>query len=87
MMADPFEIFEEDVVHSRGIRHEEIQQRFNAWAAFIVHDLRSFFEQHPIGTTTWTEVRDAMRGDPSCTWSSFGMVFADALRFGATNAR
>lgn len=87
MMANPYELFEDDVARSRNIPQEGIRQRFTAWVDFVVQDLRSFFERHQIGTSTWADVRDAMLCDPSCTWGSLGMSLADALRFDATHGK
>lgn len=80
MMADPYEIFADEILSSRGILLEQVGDTFAAWATFIADDLRSFFAQHQIGTCTWPTVREAMLHDSSCTWGQLGGVLARALR-------
>ena len=79
MMANPYEIFENDILTSRGLRHEEVTERFSVWAEFIASDLCAFFTQHQVGTTTWPDVKAAMLQDPSATWGIAGATLANAL--------
>ena len=79
MMANPYESFENDALVSRGLQHEEVATRFGAWGQFITSDLRSFFTQHQVGTTTWPDVRAAMLRDPSVTCGIAGETLANAL--------
>ena len=86
MMANPYELFEEDVLRSRSFTQGEIDERFSSWAKFIVEDLRCFFASQAIGSSTWDEVREAMLHDPSCTWGSLGIKLANTLRSDSPNA-
>lgn len=79
MMANPYEIFQNDILTSRGLRHEEVTERFGIWAQFIARDLRAFFTQHQVGTTTWPGVQAAMLQDPGATWGIAGATLANAL--------
>ncbi len=79
MMANPYELFVDDVLTSRGLHREEVNQRFCAWALFIVDDLRAFFTQHQVGTTTWPDVKAAMMLDRSATCGVAGTSLARAL--------
>lgn len=82
-MANPYELFEDDVVFSRGIQRDDLFARFPVWAEFIVEDLSSFFEQHNVGTSDWPQIREAILCDPSCTWGPLGMLLTQALQSGA----
>jgi hypothetical protein len=79
MMANPFEVFADDILRSRSIEQASAVAIFKTWAAFIAADLSAFFEQHPKLEVTWPSVRTAMLSDPSCTWGPFGACFQDAL--------
>ena len=60
MMANPYEIFEEDVIQSQGFSRTELCEHFSSWAKFIVEDLRRFFATQAIDTCTWGGVREAI---------------------------
>ena len=79
MMANPYELLEDDVVLSRNLRHQDAISRFRDWAAFIVADLRVFFTERAVGSTTWPNVREAMLHDPSVTWGVAGAELTAAL--------
>ena len=79
MMANPFEVFEEDILRSRSISVESAVETFRLWSAFIAADLSVFFEQHSDLNVTWPAVHTSMLTDPSCTWGLFGDCLRDAL--------
>lgn len=79
MMANPYELLEDDILDSRGFQREEVVARFSGWASFIIIDLRAFFTHNQVGTTTWLDVRAALRSDPSATCGTVGAVLANAL--------
>jgi hypothetical protein len=79
MMANPYEVFENNILTNRGLRPEEVTERFSVWAEFIASDLCAFFTQHQVGTTTWTDVKAAMLQDPGATWGIAGAILANAL--------
>lgn len=79
MMANPFELFEDDVLSSRGLNREDVVVRFAVWASFISSDLRAFFSGHPIGAINWPTVRGAILADPSATWGRAGQILTAAL--------
>lgn len=66
MMANPYELFSNEILQSHGIEHTEINKQFSVWAAFIVQDLKSFFTTHVVGDSTWEVVKSAMLSDTSC---------------------
>lgn len=66
MMANPYELFSNEILQSHGIEHTEINRQFAVWASFIVQDLKSFFETHTVGDSTWDVVKAAMLSDASC---------------------
>jgi hypothetical protein len=67
LMANPYELFQDEILNSRDIERGMLTMRFAKWAPFIVKDLKAFFTKHPIGSTTWTMIRDAMLKDRDCT--------------------
>jgi hypothetical protein len=79
MMANPYELFDGEILASRGIQCEEVYSRFERWAQFIVDDLSNFFLTHEVGSTAWSDVRAAMLKDPDSTWSKAGSALARAL--------
>lgn len=79
MMANPYEVFGEDVLNSRRLNAGIVCERFWSWANFIVKDLRDFFDHNTVGTTTWSEVREVMLADSHCTWGIYGSVFRKKL--------
>ena len=79
MMANPYELFGEEVLSSRNLQRREVDAIFAKWAPFIVEDLCRFFALHKVGTTTWPEVKRAMLHDPSVTWGTSGAALAKAL--------
>jgi hypothetical protein len=78
-MANPYEIFGDEVLVSRGLREKDICDRFGPWADFIATDLQRFFSEHTMGTTTWPAVRDAMLADQDCTWGTCGSILRQRL--------
>ena len=80
MMANPFELLEDDVLQSRNLSRKDVTERFEHWARFIVGDLRAFFERHRVGATTWKDVEAAMLADPSVTWGAYGEFLSQSLR-------
>jgi hypothetical protein len=79
MMANPFELLEDDVLSSRGMSRADVEARFAVWAAFISLDLRTFFSTQQIGSINWPAVKDSMLADPSVTWGRAGQILATAL--------
>ncbi len=79
MMANPFEIFDTDILMSRGIRNNEVAERFCTWASFIADDLCEFFNQYKVGTTTWADVKEAILSDRDASWSAEGTALFNAL--------
>lgn len=79
MMANPYELLEDDVLASRGFTRDQAERRFSEWAPFITADLRLFFTERSVGTTTWDNVRDSILRDPSATWGAAGASLAAAL--------
>jgi hypothetical protein len=79
MMANPFELLEDDVLSSRGMNRADVEVRFAVWAIFISSDLRDFFSIQQIGAINWPAVRGAMLADPSVTWGGAGQALATAL--------
>jgi hypothetical protein len=66
MMANPYELFSDEILQSRGIEPTEIDWHFSVWAAFIVQDMKSFFTTHSVGGSTWDVVKTAMLSDSAC---------------------
>lgn len=79
MMANPFEIFAEDILRSRSIEPTSAVETFKDWCGFIVQDLPAFLERHSQLQVTWSKARAFMLEDPSCTWGAFGSHLRDAL--------
>lgn len=79
MMANPFELIEEDVLSSRDLDRTVVATRFDTWVSFIASDLKGFVTQHWIGNTEWQAVRQSMLADPSVTWRGPGRALAAAL--------
>ena len=79
MMANPYEVFGREVLEPRKITDQQVLLRFEAWASFIVADLRKFFSEHSVGTTTWDDIRKAMLSDPDCTWGILGATLRRSL--------
>jgi hypothetical protein len=79
MLANPGEIFGQDILPSRGIGQAALLECFQGWAKFISSDLSDFFSRHQIGTTTWSAIRESMLHDPGVTFNCFGNVLVDAL--------
>lgn len=79
MMANPYEVFGNEVLHRRGLGAKDVRERFEPWARFIVTDLRKFFSERAVDTTTWALVRDAMLSDHDCTCSVHGSILHRCL--------
>jgi hypothetical protein len=79
VMANPYEVFSDDILSSRGLAFESVQERFQDWAGFIVRDLRTFFREHDVGTTRWEDVHHEMLADPDCTRGPLGAALEHAL--------
>lgn len=79
MMANPYEVFGSEVLDHRGIGVQDICDRFELWAHFIVADLRKFFGERTVGTTTWATIRDVMLSDRDCTWGVYGSILHRSL--------
>lgn len=79
MMASPYEVFRNEVLVPRGLGEQNIRESFGLWAVFIVADLRRFFGQHLVGTTSWPAVRDAMLSDQDCTGGTYGSILRQCL--------
>jgi len=80
MMANPSELFSQEILASRAIPEADLLDLFQGWAVFISSDLSDFFGRQQIGATTWSTVRESMLHDSSVTFNRFGSVLADALR-------
>jgi hypothetical protein len=79
MMANSFELLEDDVLFSRGLNRELVEKRFAVWASFISFDLYAFFSSHKIGAINWPAVRRSILADPSVTWGRSGQALAATL--------
>lgn len=66
MMANPYELFANEILQSHGIERTDINRQFAVWASFIVQDLKSFFATNTIGDSTWDVVKAAMLSDACC---------------------
>ena len=80
MMANPFEVFAEDILRSRSIELAVALSAFRDWSVFIASDLASFFKAHPELNVEWSGLSEALLGDPSCTWGPFGQCLEHAFR-------
>jgi hypothetical protein len=79
MMANPYEVFSDDILGSRGFGEMDVRQGLESWVRFIIADLRRFFGEQVVGTTTWASVRDAMLSDQSCTYGIYGAALQRLL--------
>jgi hypothetical protein len=80
MMANPYEVFDHDVLASRGIDHVTALKRFELWASFVVRDLAEFFSANHLGTATWDNVGQVLLHDFDCISSEFGGLVASQIR-------
>jgi hypothetical protein len=78
-MANPYELFSDEILQCRGIERAALGKRFAKWANFIAKDLEDFFTKHEIGSTTWKIVLDAMLKDQGCVLGREGMMLNKAL--------
>lgn len=79
MMANPYELLDDEIIESRGIKKSDAICQFADWSVFIAHDLRKFFTENSVGSTTWPQVRQAMLSDQNVNWGSTGADLARAL--------
>ncbi len=77
MMANPYELFSEEVIKPRSIHPDTLLEKFDLWAKFIIKDSQKYFDKHNLGTTSWGTVRDSMLNDPDCTR---GVYYGETLR-------
>jgi hypothetical protein len=78
-MANPYDIFSENILNSRRLTPEVVCKRFESWANFIVKDLRDFFKKNKIGTTTWVIIRNVMLADYDCIRGAYGTILHKQL--------
>lgn len=78
-MANPYELLDDEIIESRGIKKSDAICQFAAWSVFIAHDLRRFLTENSVGSTTWPQVRQAMLSDQSVIRGSAGADLARAL--------
>jgi hypothetical protein len=79
MMANPYEVFDREILDSRKLPEATLIEKFELWARFVVVDLQRFFSEYAIGTTTWSAVREAMLSDQECVWGRYGSIFRQTL--------
>ena len=79
LIANPYSIFEENILDSRRLTVEVVCERFEDWARFIVRDLRCFFRDNKIGTSTWIKIRNVMLADYDCIRGVFGTILHKQL--------
>jgi hypothetical protein len=79
MMANPYEIFGEQVLSPRGIDPSVLLERFIPWAAFIAQDLHKYIDANTIGTTNWKAIRESMLTDYDCIRGELGAILRHNL--------
>jgi hypothetical protein len=79
MMANPFEVFAEDILRSRSIELTTAVAKFTDWSTFIAKDLSLFLNQNSQLSVSWPDLCNSMLNVPSCSWGAFGAQLHDAL--------
>lgn len=74
MMANPYEVFHSEILESRHLAATDVSKCFEAWAQFIVADVRRLAHEHKLGPTTWEHIRGVMLHDYDCTAGEFGQI-------------
>jgi len=65
MMANPYEIFSDEVLRTRELNIENLIPKFTKWAEFIVINIRKYFECNHFDTYDWKCIRRLVNKIPA----------------------
>ena len=80
-LANPFAIFNDDLIGTRDLDLAVIQREFDDFARFILEDLKTFFDEYreQIGSINWAQVKTVMVIDRDIDYFPIGSIFYKKL--------
>jgi hypothetical protein len=79
--ANPFAIFNDDLIRSRNLDFRILEEEFESYATFILEDLETFFNEYgeQIGNINWAQVKTVMQKDRDIGCTPIGIILYNEL--------